>query len=93
MNKTLHIAAREFKTTVLTKGFLIGLLIMPLMILFLVMVFPKLIRAAEKAPRVVGEIAIVDATGEIAPALSSYLEAEAIARRRGDLTDAADHQT
>ncbi len=90
MKKIWYIAAREFKTTVLTKGFLFGLLILPLMILFMVMVFPRLIRSAEKAPRVVGEVAIVDSTGKIGPALLSYLEPEAIARRRGDLTAAAD---
>lgn len=89
MNKTLYVAAREFKATVLTKGFLFGLLILPLMILFLVMVFPKLIKSAEKAPRVVGEVAIIDSTGEIGPALVKYLDPEAIARRRGDLTAAA----
>ncbi len=90
MKKILYIAAREFKSTVLTKGFLIGLLILPLIILFLALVFPKLIRSAEKAPRVVGEVAIIDSTGEIAPALLKFLEPEAIARRRGDLTAEAD---
>ena len=90
MKRTLYVAAREFKATVLTKGFLFGLLILPLMILFLVMVFPKLIKSAEKAPRVEGQVAIIDSTGEIGPALLTYLEPEAIARRRGDLTDAAD---
>ncbi len=90
MKRTMYVAGREFKATVLTKGFLFGLLILPLMILFLVMVFPKLIRSAEKAPRVVGDVAIIDSTGEIGAALATYLEPEAIARRRGDLTSAAD---
>ena len=90
MRRMLYVAAREFKSTVLTKGFLFGLLILPLMILFLVMVFPKLIKSAEKAPRVVGEVAIVDSTGAIGPALMKYLEPEEIARRRGDLTSDAE---
>ncbi len=90
MKKVFQIASREFKSTVMTKGFLIGLLILPLIILFLVTVFPRLIRSAEKAPRVVGEVAVMDVTGEIVPDLRDYLDQEAIARRRGDLTAAAD---
>ena len=90
MKRMLYVASREFKATVLTKGFLIGLLILPLMILFLVMVFPKLIASAEKAPRVVGEVAVIDTTGEIGPALKEFLQPEAIARRRGDLNAEAD---
>jgi len=89
MSKIPTIAVREFKATVLTKGFLIGLLILPLMILFLVLIFPRLIKSAEKAPRVVGEVAVLDVTGRIAPALLEYLKPEAIARRRGDLGEQA----
>ena len=74
MKKILYVARREFLTTVLTRGFLIGLLIVPLMILFMATVFPKLIRSAEKAPRVVGDVAIVDPTGEVAGSLRAYLE-------------------
>jgi len=90
MKKVLYVAQREFLTTVLTRGFLIGLLVVPLMILFMATVFPKLIRSAEKAPRVVGDVAIVDPTGEVAVPLRAYLEPEAIAERRGDLLEQAD---
>ena len=46
MTKVLHVAIREFLATVLTRGFLIGLLIAPLMILFMATVLPKLMRNA-----------------------------------------------
>ena len=90
MKKVLYIAKREFLTTVLTRGFLIGLLVVPLMILFMATVFPRLIRNAEKAPRVVGDVAIIDPTGQVAGPLRKYLEPEAIAERRGDLIEQAD---
>ena len=90
MKKILHVARREFLSTVMTRGFLIGLLIVPLMILFMATVFPRLIRSAEKAPRVVGEVAVIDPTGEIAGSLRKYLEPQAIAERRRDLIKKSD---
>jgi len=90
MNRVLHVAMREFLATVLTRGFLIGLLVLPLVILVMATLFPKLIKSAEKAPRVVGEVAVVDPTGEITTALTAYLSPEAIAERRGDLLQKAD---
>ncbi|NLB13570.1 MAG: hypothetical protein GX826_06080, partial [Gammaproteobacteria bacterium] len=44
ITKTLQIARREFLATVMTKGFLIGLLVMPLMIAALIVVMPFLLK-------------------------------------------------
>ena len=61
---------------------------MLVLILLMGYFLPKLIESAERAPRVVGEVAVVDPTGRVTDALSEWLAPEAIAERRGDLTDA-----
>lgn len=81
MQKILQVAWREFVSTAGTKAFIIGVLITPLMIGVMIKVIP-LMEAAQKAPRVVGEVAIVDPTGLVAPHVGSYLEPGAFAERR-----------
>lgn len=88
MNRIFEVAKREFVSTVVTKGFIIGLLVPPVLILLMGYFLPKLIESAERAPRVVGEVAVIDPTGRVTDALSDWLAPEAIAERRGDLTDA-----
>jgi ABC-2 type transport system permease protein len=80
MNKMLQIAWREFAATVLTKGFLIGLLIVPLMIGALVVVTPMLLNM--KSPALKGEIAVLDGSGAVLERLRPQLEPKAFAERR-----------
>jgi ABC-type Na+ efflux pump permease subunit len=79
-----HIALREFLATVATRGFIVGLLIFPVLIMLLVAVGPRLFSRSLTAPRVAGEIAIVDPTGLAAPALRAAIAPEALAERRGE---------
>ncbi|MBK9189692.1 MAG: ABC transporter permease [Phycisphaerales bacterium] len=58
MNRTLTIAWREFKATVLTKGFLIGVLVVPLMMAASIPLV--LLLTSMKPPAVAGEVAIID---------------------------------
>ena len=58
MSKVLQIAAREFVATVFTKGFVIGLLIVPLVGVLLVLTGPRLF--ADRNRTVEGEIAVID---------------------------------
>lgn len=81
MNKTLQIAWREFLATVMTKGFLIGMLMLPLMLGLAVVMVPWLVKQ-EKQIAFDGELLLVDAGGQVAPALRSYLAPEAFAERR-----------
>jgi len=74
------IAGREFQAAVMNKGFVIGLLVMPLMVAIVAVVFPRVI--SNRAQGVRGEVAIVDPTGQVAPALHEALSTEAIKRRR-----------
>ncbi|MDP7145536.1 MAG: hypothetical protein QGH75_09440, partial [Pseudomonadales bacterium] len=90
MNKIYHIALTEFIATVATKGFIIGIVITPIIILVAVYGMQSLFN--EKAPRIVGEVAIVDPTGELFVGIGAYLKPESMARRRGLLKEFADGQ-
>jgi ABC-2 type transport system permease protein len=65
MNKVWQIAVREFVATVFTKGFIIGLLIVPAIFGIMALVGPRLFGNANLT--VEGEIAVVDATGVVMP--------------------------
>lgn len=80
MSKVLRIAMREFEATVATKGFIFGLLITPLILLFMMVALPKLMTKAP--PKIAGEVAVIDPTGAVVPALATHLAPEALARRR-----------
>lgn len=79
-NRVGLIAAREFQAAVMNKGFVIGLLIMPLMVGIIAVVFPRVM--SNRAQGVRGEVAIVDPTGQVSAALHDALSPEAIKRRR-----------
>lgn len=83
MKKVMWVARREFIATVVTKGFIIGVLILPLTIAVLAVVMPRMMD--ERAPRVVGTLAVVDPTGEVLPRLERELSAEVLGRRRLEL--------
>lgn len=78
--KMLQVARREFTATVMTKGFLIGLLVMPLMIGALILVMPFLLK--EQSPKLEGTVAIHDPTGQVLDRAREQLTPEAFARRR-----------
>ncbi|MFI4916275.1 MAG: ABC transporter permease [Phycisphaerales bacterium JB060] len=83
MIRILHIAGREFASTVLTKGFIIGAVVVPAVLAVAIPVIIFII-SQQKAPAVVGTIAIIDPTGEVAPRLTDYLSPQKIAERRGE---------
>lgn len=82
MKKIWWVARREFLATVTTRGFIIGVLLMPAMILMMILLMPRLMN--ERSPRVEGEIAIVDPTGQVAGEVTTYLSAQAMAARRDE---------
>lgn len=83
MIRILHIAGREFASTVLTKGFIIGAVVVPAVLAVAIPVVVYIV-SQQKAPAIVGTVAVIDPTGEVAPRLVEYLKPEAIAERRGD---------
>ncbi len=79
VGKILHVARREFISTALTKGFIIGMA-MPLVVLGIItLLMPLLIGGP--APKVTGELAVIDPTGLVAPRLQAEWTPEAVARR------------
>jgi len=91
MNRTFWIAWREFLATVSTKGFIIVILVTPAVIGVMIVVMPLLLKNAP--PKVEGELAILDPTGEVVDGLAAYLEPEAMARRRDDFKEKIDEAT
>ena len=86
MTRVFYVTSREFLATVATKGFVIGLLIAPALILLGVALVPRLL-ALREAPSIEGEIAIVDPTGEVAAGLRAHLDPAVVAGRRGELVE------
>ncbi len=91
MNKILSVAAREYKATAMTKGFIIGAFIVPavgLAVLFIIVI----LMAGMKAPRIEGTIAVIDRSGEVLSGLESRFSPEAMkareAARREAMRDA-----
>lgn len=80
MRKVMLVAGREYFGTVATKAFVFGILITPIMLLVMALVFPRLM--TDRAPRVEGEIAIVDPTGGVTQGVRAYLDPEAMVQRR-----------
>ena len=85
MSKILQVAWREFLATVATKGFIIGVFITPVIIGVMVLGFKYL--NLDEPPRIEGEVALIDPTGQVAEGVREYLAPEAIARRRPDVRE------
>jgi ABC-2 type transport system permease protein len=82
MKKVLLVAVREFVVTVSNRAFLIGLLIMPAMIGFFVLLGPRIFNP--RSFKVEGEIRIIDSTGLITPELRGTIDARRIAARHAE---------
>lgn len=89
--KVFHVAMREFLATVVTKGFIIGILIMPAIVTVMIFLFPRLIK--DTPPKIEGEVAVIDPTGEVAPGVREYLRPEQIAARRDEQKKKIDEAT
>ncbi|HEU4620165.1 MAG TPA: ABC transporter permease [Gammaproteobacteria bacterium] len=83
MSKVLQIAWREFRVTVMSKAFIIGLLLLPAMGALMAVLVPRLFNLNNV--EVKGEVAIIDPDGRVADALAAALDPAAIeARRKAD---------
>jgi ABC-2 type transport system permease protein len=78
--KIFIIAWREFLATVATKGFLLGLLIPPVLIGIAAVLLPLLMN--KESPSVAGHIAIIDRSGEVSARLVEAFAPEKLAQRR-----------
>jgi hypothetical protein len=82
MKRIWMVAVRDFVTTVSGKGFLIGLLIMPLLIFMVISLAPRIL--SSRTPQVQGEVAVIDRTGTALPELRIALDPTNIATRRAE---------
>ena len=80
MKKMLLIAKREFLATAGTRAFIIGMLATPVMTGVLIFVMPRMLQKGP--PKVEGQVAMIDPTGQVTSGLQAYLRPEEIAKRR-----------
>ena len=80
MKKTLVVAKREFLATVTAKGFLFGILLTPALVLIMSLFIPR--QVTRTPPRVYGEIAVLDSSGELVAGISAWLSPERFMERR-----------
>lgn len=88
MSKTLMVAYREFSSTVFTKGFLIGIVLTPVMIL----IVAGAIAATQflKGPTPSGTVAVIDRTGKVGPLIQQRFSKEAIDKEVRELKEKAE---
>ena len=80
MKKILLIAKRDFLATVSTKGFIIAIMVPPVIYAAIITVFPRLMN--NRVPSVAGRLVVIDETGDVTAGVRKYLDPQAIAARR-----------
>jgi ABC-2 type transport system permease protein len=81
VNKIIRVAIREFIATAMTKAFIIGAFVVPvLMVAVMAILFPLLLN--ESAPAVEGSLALIDRSQSVGEDVRQRLRPEAIAQRR-----------
>ncbi len=88
MKRIFHVALRELLSTVFTKGFILGMLMTPVLIGIALVALPLLMN--EAPPKIDGELAVVDPTGEVSAGVAEYLDPAAVAQRREELKQRID---
>jgi ABC-2 type transport system permease protein len=78
--KILQIAVRDFLATVATKGFIVGLLVMPAIIGLMAILGPRLF--SNRNFQLVGELAVIDPTGAVMASVRREFDPGVIAARR-----------
>ena len=86
MSRILQIAWREFTATVLTKAFLLGLLMVPAMIGLVALLVPWIVKQ-EQSVAFEGRVLLLDPTGVLAGPLRATLSPEAFAARRAEVAE------
>jgi ABC-2 type transport system permease protein len=76
------VARREFLASVTRRGFLIGLIAMPVLVAVLVVMLPRFL--ASRTPQVSGQVLVVDRTGAVTDELRTRIDPAAILARRMD---------
>jgi ABC-2 type transport system permease protein len=80
LNRVGLVAARDYRATITSRGFLIGLLVMPVLLVIFVVVIPRVLTS--HSPQVVGEVMVIDPTGKVAAQLQQTVTPTDIELRR-----------
>jgi len=80
MKKILVVAKREFLATVTAKGFLFGILLTPALVTLMMFLIPRLV--SQTPPRITGEVAVMDSSGEVITGIREWLSPEKFIERR-----------
>ncbi|MBX3386923.1 MAG: ABC transporter permease [Phycisphaeraceae bacterium] len=80
IRKMLDVALREFSATVLTKGFLLGVFLPPILMIGAVMLIPALMN--QTPPRTQGRIAVIDRSGSVVDGIRAELSPERMSATR-----------
>jgi ABC-2 type transport system permease protein len=80
MRKILLVAKRDFLATVSTKGFIIAIMVPPLIWGSIIVGFPRLMN--NRVPAITGSVAVIDQTGQVTDGVRRYLEPNAMLARR-----------
>jgi ABC-2 type transport system permease protein len=81
MGKVMRVAGREFASTALTKGFIIGALVVPAVLVAIIPLI-GILAATAKPPAVTGSILVIDRSGTVYDTLTERLSEESIRERR-----------
>jgi ABC-2 type transport system permease protein len=63
LNRIGLVAARDYRATITSRAFLIGLLVMPVIFVIFVVVVPRVM--GSRSPQVSGEVLVIDPTGKV----------------------------
>lgn len=80
MGRIWMVATRDFVATVLSRGFLVGILMMPMLVLLFSTLVPRIL--SSQSPQLHGEVVVIDRSGSTVAELQAALRPEAIAARR-----------
>jgi ABC-2 type transport system permease protein len=74
------VAARDYKTTITSRAFLLGLLVMPVLLVMFVVLIPRILNS--RSPQVVGEVLVIDPTQKVTAQLQQTVTPTDIELRR-----------
>jgi ABC-type Na+ efflux pump permease subunit len=80
LNRIGLVAARDYKAMITSRGFLIGLFVLPVIIVIFAVVMPRVLNS--RSPQVVGEVMVIDPTGKVTAQLQQTATPAQIALRR-----------
>jgi ABC-2 type transport system permease protein len=80
MSRIISVAVREYLATVTTKGFIFGILLMPILMAVVFTLMPLLLN--QQSPKVKGTVAVIDRSGAVSSRLEKAFSPEEQEKRR-----------